>query len=425
MNARPLVRALFLIVPIALAREAAAHQVVAQPALTRPLRVYFDCRGNGCDEEFFRQELHWVDHVRDQNDADLHVLVTAQLTGGGGYEYTIRVIGRERWEGREDLFLLTTEAGESQDTLRRSLLQRFTIVLARYALETPIGSKLKLEPPPKTDTAQTSAKQDPWNYWVYRINFNSFLNGQQGDRANNYNVNASANRTTDAWKINIGTGVFYSENRFELSDGTFHSYVRGRNIGALVVKSLTDHWSVGAMVRAARQTFTNHRLNFRVAPGIEYNIFPYMESTNRQLTFQWTTGYNRFKYDEETIYGLLEETRWDEQLLAVLSLRQPFGTVRLTSETAHYVDDAAKYRFAFSADNEIRLFRGFSFNVDGNYQIIHDQLYLPREGASDEEIIARQRQLATSYRYFVFLGITYRFGSINNNIVNQRFGGGF
>ena len=426
MNRRPVGRLLCFLVSIAIGGDASAQpQAVAPPPLTRPLRVYVDCRGNGCDQEFFRQELHWVDHVRDQNDGDLHVLVTTQITGGGGSEYTIRIIGRGRWESREDVFRISTEAGETQDTLRRALLQAFSIALARYALETPIGPKLKLEPPPKSTATQTTAAQDPWNYWVYRINLNSFLNGQQGDRASNYNVNASANRTTDAWKINIGSGFFYSENRFELSDGTFRSYVRGRNINALMVRSLTDHWSAGAMLRASRQTFNNQRLNFRVAPGIEYNIFPYKESTNRQLTFQWTAGYNRFKYDEETIYGLTGESRWDEQFLSILSLRQPFGTVRLTTETAHYLDDASKYRFSFFADNEIRLFRGFSFNVDGNYQILHDQLYLPREGATDEEIIARQRQLQTSYRYFLFLGITYRFGSINNNIVNQRFGGGF
>ena len=69
--------------------------------------------------------------------------------------------------------------------------------------------------------------------------------------------------------------------------------------------------------------------------------------------------------------------------------------------------------------------RGAAFGVSGHYQVLHDQLYLARAGATDEEIIARQRQLETAYRSFMFLGITYRFGSINNNIVNQRFGGGF
>ena len=61
----------------------------AAPAqLDRALRVFIDCRAGGCDEQFFRTELTWFDHVRDQQDADVHVLVTGQGTGGGGTEYT-------------------------------------------------------------------------------------------------------------------------------------------------------------------------------------------------------------------------------------------------------------------------------------------------------------------------------------------------
>jgi hypothetical protein len=36
----------------------------------------------------------------------------------------------------------------------------------------------------------------------------------------------------------------------------------------------------------------------------------------------------------------------------------------------------------------------------------------------------RQRQLATNYNYFVYGGISYRFGSIFTNVVNPRMGGG-
>ena len=35
-----------------------------------------------------------------------------------------------------------------------------------------------------------------------------------------------------------------------------------------------------------------------------------------------------------------------------------------------------------------------------------------------------QRQLLTGYQYFFNFGINYSFGSIFNNIVNPRFGGG-
>ena len=53
---------------------------------------------------------------------------------------------------------------------------------------------------------------------------------------------------------------------------------------------------------------------------------------------------------------------------------------------------------------------------------IHDQIHLPREGATREEILLRQRELATDFRYWSFIGLSYTFGSIYSNVVNPRFG---
>ena len=53
-----------------------------------------------------------------------------------------------------------------------------------------------------------------------------------------------------------------------------------------------------------------------------------------------------------------------------------------------------------------------------------DQLYVPFEELTDEELLTGVRQAATDKRYFIFVGLSYRFGSIFNNIVNNRFPGG-
>ena len=40
-----------------------------------------------------------------------------------------------------------------------------------------------------------------------------------------------------------------------------------------------------------------------------------------------------------------------------------------------------------------------------------------------EEVLLRQRQLKTSYFYFTNIGLSYRFGSGVQNVVNPRFTG--
>ena len=75
-----------------------------------------------------------------------------------------------------------------------------------------------------------------------------------------------------------------------------------------------------------------------------------------------------------------------------------------------------------SGNVNVRLFRGFSIRMSGNYSWIRDQLFVAAGGATDEQILLRQRQLETGYRYFTSFGIEYQFGSIFNNVVNPRFG---
>jgi hypothetical protein len=72
---------------------------------------------------------------------------------------------------------------------------------------------------------------------------------------------------------------------------------------------------------------------------------------------------------------------------------------------------------------DIRLFKGLSFNTYGSVERLHDQIYLPKAGATPEEVLVQRRQLATSYSYYISFGVSYSFGSIHNNVVNSRFTG--
>ena len=70
----------------------------------------------------------------------------------------------------------------------------------------------------------------------------------------------------------------------------------------------------------------------------------------------------------------------------------------------------------------LRVFKGLDFNIGGEYSQVRDQLSLPKEGASKEDILLELKQLATSYDLSISMGFSYRFGSIYSNVVNPRFG---
>jgi len=253
------------------------------------------------------------------------------------------------------------------------------------------------------------------------------VNGQATSSFSHYSGRASANRTTEAWKFSLSGHYsrFVQEFEFPRSDGTILEEKVTREdwgVTSSLVKSLGPQWALGVRAAAGSSTFLNQDFRWNLRPGVEYNFFPYAESSRRSLTLQYLVGPTHFDYTELTIFGETEETLVQQTLVARLSIVEPWGRWSTSLSSAQYLHDTSKYNVSLSGSFSIRLFRGFSVTALGSYSWIRDQLFISGENLSDEFILLQQRQLETNYRYLTSLGITYRFGSIFNNVVNPRFG---
>jgi hypothetical protein len=404
----------------------AGHAQPPQSSTTQPgaVRLFFDCP-QACDETFLRSEITFVDYMRDRRDADVHVLVTTQGTGGGGTEFTLKFMGLGRFAGVNQTLTYVSAQTATPDERRRGLAETLKQGLVRYASETPIAPRLKVTFTPEPGKeGQSDPANDPWNLWVFNASAGGGINGEESSGSRSIRGSLSANRTTDDWKLSFSARTDYRESRFELSDGeTFRTVSRNMDTGALTVKSLGPHWSAALVGNASVSSFLNQDFRARVAPGIEYNLFPYAENTRRRLTFQYTIGVSRFNYDEETVFGKLTETLPDHKLRTTLSMTQPWGSAFASVNFSQYLTKPDKYSLSTFGEASVRLFKGFSLEAFGEVARTRDQLYLQRGTATTEEILVQQRQLLTGYQYFVNFGISYSFGSIFNNVVNPRFDG--
>ena len=100
------------------------------------------------------------------------------------------------------------------------------------------------------------------------------------------------------------------------------------------------------------------------------------------------------------------------------------GLAQRVVDGSHFLDDFGKNRLTVFGAANVRIVRGLSVSFFGNFSRVCDQVSLPRRGASDEEVLLRQRDLATDFDYQVNVNLRFTFGSIFNNIVNPRFDGG-
>jgi hypothetical protein len=395
-------------------------------AQATPVRVYLDCQHFGCDEDYFVREITFVDYVRSPQDADVHILVTRQDTGGGGDAYSASFIGQHAFAGTRDSLSWFAPQGATDDEVREGLARTFKLGLVRFVARSPVGRDLVISyRGPRLDSLGTTPRKDPWNFWVFRAEAQTNLEGESHQNSTDLDGGFSANRNTDDLKLSLELDGSYEKNSFEVdSTETITSTQKEYGAEASVVKTLGPHWGLAFGAAANRSSYNNRALGLRAAAGLEYDIFPYSASARRLLTIRYQVGTNYYRYDELTVYQKMRETLVDHALEVELDATQPWGTAGVELRARQYLNDLSKNSLRFSTDLEVRLVKGLSLELDGSISRVRDQLYLPAEGLTPAEILLQQQELATDYRYFLSAGFSYSFGSIFNNVVNPRFGSG-
>jgi hypothetical protein len=398
----------------------AAPGVHAQTA-GRAFALFLDCRDLQCEPDFYRQEIPFVDHVRDRTAADVHLLVTQQQTGGGGNAYTLAFYGQRKFDGVSDTLTLVVPQGSTEDERRRALVRRIRLGLARYLARTPEGEQAAVTLALPAPTTTPRATRDPWNAWVFETEAQVYLERERSSSETELDFDIRADRITERWKTRMRIGEDYSDESFDI-DGERVTSVRRDFSGSLLqVRSLGRHWSAGIRLGAGSSTFRNQRLGVVIAPAVEYDLYPYEEATRRQLYIQYAVGGRFFRYEDTTVYFKTRETLPFESLHLSYMQKQTWGSLRAQVAGYHFLHDLGKSRLNFNAGANLRIVKGLAFQFSGEYSVIHDQLYLPKGDLTREEVLLRQTQLATGYQASIYAGLSYTFGSVFNNIVNPRF----
>jgi hypothetical protein len=381
-------------------------------------QVFLDCRAN-CFVDFLRTEITFVDYVRDGADADVLLLITTQSTGSGGKEYTLGLIGRRRFEKVDETLHYVSGKDEPEERARQGLAQVLKLGLMRYIAKTGMAPYISIS---SSEPPAARAAHDPWNAWVLSVRGEGEVEGQESTREQWIRLALSADRVTPELKISIGLSARHQEERFDVDGVEIVSTRQDRDGSGLAVKSLGPHWSAGLEGGIWRKTFENTSRAMRLGPAVEYSVFRYDESTRRQLRLAYVLEARDVTYVEETVFGRTHEQVVRGEISARLERREPWGSVEGVVELSHYLQDIAKHRLNVEAEGSVRVVQGLSLNMHGRVTRVRDRLSLPLRDATPEEVLLKQRQLATGYEYSAWLGITYTFGSMYNNVVNPRFG---
>ena len=394
------------------------------PGQEEPLRVFLDCQR--CDMDHFRREVAFISYVRDRMDAQLHVLVTSQQTGAGGNEYTFNFIGLRDFADRNDTLTVTSRPDDTDAETRGDLVRVFKLGLVPFIASTEIGRGLDVSYRGPGGETAVEQVEDPWNLWVFNIRAGGELQGESTENSSSFDGSLSASRTTEELKMDFRASGDWSRRTIDFGEdeGEETYTTREYQVEGLSVWSLSPHWSAGATASASGSTRQNQSLTIRAGPAMEYNYFPYSESTRRAITFLYKVEFVSLDYEAITLFQKTSETRLTHSLEIGSSFNQPWGELDVSLEGSNYLDNFDQHRVEFFSRFEIRVFRGLSVDIMGSAARVKDQIYEPLEDIPVEDILLRRRELGTDYEYSLELGFNFTFGSVFNNVVNPRMSSG-
>ncbi len=383
------------------------------------VKIFIDCEM--CDMNFIRREIPYVNYVRDVKEAQLYLRETRQNTGSGGREYTYFFTGQEDFSGLTDTLVYTSRPDDTMEHQRQGRTNMIKMGLMRYVARTPIYKEVKIS---HTGLQKEEQVSDKWKNWVFEIETRPRFEWQETLKEYTFFNSFNANKVTPDWKYEFDFSHRFTRTKYDYDGETYTADKIQIRFENLIVKSLSEHWSLGEKSEIQKSTFNNYKFQANLFPSIEYNLFPYSESTHHQLRFLYGIGASLNQYNDTTIYGKIKENLPKHQLQIAYEVQEKWGSINISLEGSNYLNDFTKNRLELNGNVNIRILKGLSFSLFGGVAKINDQLSLAAGDLSEADILLQLSELATAYRINGGIGISYTFGSIFNNVVNPRFGNG-
>ena len=400
------------------------------------LKLFLDCKAWNCPFDYIRSEINFVDYVNDRYAANVFVLLTSSNTGGDGQEYKIYFEGLENFKSLNDTFTYVRTAFETDDEDRKKMVQTLKVGLIRYLAKTSMAPKISVSV--TTDSAskenqQTSPGKDKWNAWVFNIGVNGNFSGNDNYSSSYLRTQFTASRVTEKLKLRFSSNYSTEKNKYiynEYDDNTgeitysdtTRSTNKRSNLNGTVAVSINNHWSAGVFSDFHTSTFSNIKRSLSLKPALEYSIYPYKAFTTKYIGFLYKIGPVHNNYEDTSWRDKTTEWLWQQNLSFDMNFTQKWGSVSASLYWSNYFFDWKWNNYGFFGQGQFRIVKGLNFNFFGGFSIIHDQVELPKGNATQTQVLIRQRILRNTSDYFVGMGLSFRFGSIFNNVVNPRLG---
>jgi len=363
--------------------------------------------------------MPFVDFVRDPKLADVHIFVTTQGTASGCTKYHLNFIGFNEYSDLQYKLEEISPQNETNILKWKRLLKIVEVGLLPYLSRTPGIAQIKISHNIK-ETPVVQNIDNSWNYWVFRLTQSTKMEYEKSRNEYTFWNSVKADRITDMVKFRSTVYYNYDKETYNQNDEKIKSKKVNAGLNTRLIYSLTPKWSAGITENLSTSSYYNSKLSSSLGSAIEYNIYPWDKSDRKIFTISYHLKTNYYKYKESTIYNKIKEWKASEGFELSFISRQPWGEVENTIAAYNYFYDFSKNNFSLKSSISLNVVRGFFVYMNVGAKCVHDQLYLPAGEITAEEVLLQQKKLATNFEFNARIGFRITFGSIYNNIINQR-----
>jgi len=386
------------------------------------LKVYLDCSWR-CDDDFLQREMPYIDFYKDSKISNLHIIVNGERSSNGGEVVTFRFIGINEFEGVDNTLTVDILPNTSDDSERKFYLDILKKGVYAYIIRTSDKDNVSISFTEMNIKDDIKDEKDKWNNWAFRVSISGSINGEETYTNSSYYGSLTANRITAESKFTSRFSLNSNVSKYEYEDISLVTEQKSKYANMTYVKSKGDHFSIGAKANYMQSTSKNYDGNYKFSPCIEYNIFPYSESSEHRMSFLYGISANHNDYTDTTVYLKTSENFASHLLDLSYQNSQTWGSFSFSIYGDQILDkdDLKKYNIGISSNIDWNITKGLSLNYWAYINFDRAQIHLPLNEATYEEIILRQKELESNYFYFLNFGLSYTFGSMKNNVVNPRF----
>tara|TARA_B100001094_G_C18150521_1_gene783423 strand:- start:29 stop:1234 length:1206 start_codon:yes stop_codon:yes gene_type:complete len=380
----------------------------------KQLKVFLDCN---CDENYLKQNTSFLKYVRDQDLADIEIFILDVYTPTGSRSFEINIDGNNIYHEISTSSKVVGYSNDTSSTLRDKLLNKVKLALVPFLDEGGYNIKIDVD----SNLDDYSTKDDKWKNWVFELSGSYNNDKEETRKTNRYEIEFEIDKLTPEWRIGIDFSRSESNRIFFSNDNIYSSNRKTTSLRARVVRSVSNHFSLGAFVGGFQNTYENIDFQRYIMPAIEYSLFPYEDVLSREVTLAYRIGTGKRNYIEKTIYGYTKQIVYPHGLTLNVKFRKKWGNISSYLRGDQFLNDGTKKRLSLRSSLDIRVLEGLAVRFSSNINLIRDQYNLAASSTSSiEDLLLQQRQIATDYKTSFSVGLSYTFGSIYNSVINTR-----